>query len=138
MKPRMKICLLNSIVAGIILIWSQILHIFESMTHANNLALATLRYYFEWVAPQGMLFYDMLYKNGKFPNETREILALLLLHRIKTQRHNYDKLLIEKLSTELYWKRVAHPMFAFIQVRLLYPSPPICTLVLPNLYSFIN
>ena len=77
--------LLNSFVIGVILVLDEISHIFESMANANNLALATLRYYCEWVAPEGMLYYDMLYKNGKFPDETREILlALLLADRVKT------------------------------------------------------
>ena len=117
MKARMKICLLNAFVSGMILVLPEITLIFDNIVYADNLALAILRYYCEWVAPEGMLFYDMIYKNGKYPDETQEIIALLLADRVKTQRHNYDKLLSEKLSTELYWIKIGHPMAAFMRAH---------------------
>ena len=117
LKARMRICLLDAFVGGYMLVRDVILPVLESMSYADNVGLGILRYLCEWAAPEGMLFYDMVYKNGKYPEGTHEILALLLADRVKTQRHHYDKLIIEKLSTERYWVRVEHPMSAFWRIH---------------------
>ena len=115
MKTRMQICLLEAINAGYILVRDKILPLMESMEHTGNVALSSLRYLFEYASIQAMVFYDVAFKGGKFPTETRQSLAMLLFDCTKTQRHNYPSLLTERLSQELYWKETGHDMFEFTE-----------------------